>query len=218
MALSADERALRSRKAAHALRAKYGKELSQPARDASPGSDSYWETQVDPDGSLNPTERSRRAGHAKKAYFLGLALKSARARRKPGRTSRTRSPSKPSGRGSKPRHQGSGVNPIGTCVGDSTTRAAWTPTGWIWDPSRSSYPRAVGSDTSGGLAMAAVKQSIWGTADNSPALAASNVLPLNLPQHADEQRARSVRPSSQSTLSTTPSLDRLDHLIDRARL
>jgi hypothetical protein len=56
--------------------------VSQPARDASPGSDRYWEAQVDPDGTLDPVERARRAGHAKKSYFLGLALKSARARKK----------------------------------------------------------------------------------------------------------------------------------------
>lgn len=41
-----------------------------------------FERQVDPDGSLEPAERSRRAEHARKAYFLGLALKSAAARRK----------------------------------------------------------------------------------------------------------------------------------------
>jgi hypothetical protein len=60
------------------------KVVSQPARDASPGSDAYWERQVDPDGVLDPQERARRAGHAKKAHFARLALKSAQARRKPG--------------------------------------------------------------------------------------------------------------------------------------
>jgi hypothetical protein len=58
------------------------KKLSQPARDASPGSDGYWEAQVDPTGELDPVERSRRASHAKKSYFASLALKSAKARRK----------------------------------------------------------------------------------------------------------------------------------------
>ena len=38
--------------------------------------------EVDPDGVLPPAERARRAEHARKAYFLGLALKSAQARRK----------------------------------------------------------------------------------------------------------------------------------------
>jgi hypothetical protein len=41
-----------------------------------------FERQVDPDGTLDPAERARRAGHARKAYFTGLALKSAQARRK----------------------------------------------------------------------------------------------------------------------------------------
>ncbi|GAA2185018.1 hypothetical protein GCM10009785_35100 [Brooklawnia cerclae] len=41
-----------------------------------------FEREVDPDGVLTPEERARRAGHAKKAYFTRLALKSARARRR----------------------------------------------------------------------------------------------------------------------------------------
>jgi hypothetical protein len=55
---------------------------SQAAREASPGSDSYWDRQVDPDDVLDPQERARRAGHAKKAHFTRLALASAKARRK----------------------------------------------------------------------------------------------------------------------------------------
>lgn len=41
-----------------------------------------FERQVDPDGVLPPADRSRRAEHARKAYFTRLALKSAQARRK----------------------------------------------------------------------------------------------------------------------------------------
>jgi hypothetical protein len=41
-----------------------------------------FERQVDPDGELPPAERARRAGHARKAYFTRLALRSAQARRK----------------------------------------------------------------------------------------------------------------------------------------
>lgn len=41
-----------------------------------------FEKQVDPDGELDPAERARRAEHARKSYFAGLALKSAQARRK----------------------------------------------------------------------------------------------------------------------------------------
>jgi len=37
---------------------------------------------VDPTGQLAPAERARRAENAKRAYFIELALKSARARRK----------------------------------------------------------------------------------------------------------------------------------------
>ena len=45
-----------------------------------------FEDQVDPNGELSPAERARRAEHARKAYFTGLALKSsiARSRRKRG--------------------------------------------------------------------------------------------------------------------------------------
>lgn len=41
-----------------------------------------FERQVDPDGTLSPAERARRAEHARKAYFTRLALKSAQARRR----------------------------------------------------------------------------------------------------------------------------------------
>jgi hypothetical protein len=41
-----------------------------------------FERQVDPDGTLPPAERARRAEHARKAFYKGLALKSAQARRK----------------------------------------------------------------------------------------------------------------------------------------
>jgi hypothetical protein len=41
-----------------------------------------FEREVDPDGVLDPEERTRRAEYAKKAYFTRLQLKSAVARRK----------------------------------------------------------------------------------------------------------------------------------------
>src|SRR3712207_4452641 len=41
-----------------------------------------FERQVDPDGVLSSADRARRAGHARKAYFTRLALRSAQARRK----------------------------------------------------------------------------------------------------------------------------------------
>jgi len=40
-----------------------------------------FELQVDPDGTLPPIERARRAESARRAHFTRLALKSARARR-----------------------------------------------------------------------------------------------------------------------------------------
>lgn len=41
-----------------------------------------FEREVDPDGSLTPAERARRAEHARKAHFTRLALKSAQSRRR----------------------------------------------------------------------------------------------------------------------------------------
>src|SRR5215210_5386601 len=43
---------------------------------------SQFEREVDPDGTLSPEERCRRAEHAKKAHFARLARLSAEARRK----------------------------------------------------------------------------------------------------------------------------------------
>ena len=43
---------------------------------------SRFESEVDPHGVLDPSERSRRALAARSAYFARLALKSARARRR----------------------------------------------------------------------------------------------------------------------------------------
>lgn len=40
-----------------------------------------FETQVDPDGTLDPEERARRAESAKKAYYARLGLMSVQARR-----------------------------------------------------------------------------------------------------------------------------------------
>lgn len=41
-----------------------------------------FERQVDPDGTLPPAERARRAEHARKAYYTRLALRSAQSRRR----------------------------------------------------------------------------------------------------------------------------------------
>lgn len=44
-----------------------------------------FEDQVDPDRSLPAPERARRVESARRAYFMGLALKSAQSRRKGAR-------------------------------------------------------------------------------------------------------------------------------------
>lgn len=41
-----------------------------------------FEREVDPEGTLSPEMRARRAEYARRAYFSSLALKSAQARRK----------------------------------------------------------------------------------------------------------------------------------------
>jgi hypothetical protein len=41
-----------------------------------------FEREVDPDGTLPPAERAKRAEFARRAYFQRLALKSAQARRR----------------------------------------------------------------------------------------------------------------------------------------
>lgn len=79
-ALSPAERSLRSRAAAHQLHATHdSRALTANARAAALA---RFEREVDPDGTLPVVERLRRAEHAKKAYFTGLAYKSARSRRK----------------------------------------------------------------------------------------------------------------------------------------
>ena len=65
---------------AHCLHSRYdSRETTRAARAAFLD---RFEREADPDGVLNPDERRRRASHLKKAYFLRLALKSAKARRR----------------------------------------------------------------------------------------------------------------------------------------
>jgi hypothetical protein len=78
--LTPDERILRAKIAAHTLHSQVdGHAHTAPARAAF---DRRFDLEVDPDGVLPPDERARRAGHARKAYFTGLALKSAKVRRR----------------------------------------------------------------------------------------------------------------------------------------
>lgn len=77
--LTPEQRVFRARLAAHTMHAQ-GKTNTAPAR--AKFLDRF-EHEVDPNGELDPDERARRAGHARKAYFARLALKSAEARRRP---------------------------------------------------------------------------------------------------------------------------------------
>jgi hypothetical protein len=77
---SAGERSLQARMAAHLMNARY-----DPRVTTAPGRAAFlarFEREVDPDGRLDPQERHRRAEHARRAYFLALALRSAQVRRK----------------------------------------------------------------------------------------------------------------------------------------
>ena len=77
--LTPAERSQRARLAAHVLHSRYdSKALTQPAREAM---ERRFLDEVDPDRILPEGERSRRADHARKAYFTRLALKSAAARK-----------------------------------------------------------------------------------------------------------------------------------------
>jgi hypothetical protein len=80
--LTPAERSMRARMAAHISHSRHDpKERTRAARDKF---DQRFLDEVDPDRVLPEPERLRRADHARKAYFTGLALKSARARRTGG--------------------------------------------------------------------------------------------------------------------------------------
>lgn len=80
MPLTPTKRTLRARLAAHTKHAKYDRvESTRPAREAFLA---RFEREVDPEGTLPKGERRKRAESARKAYFTGLALASAIARRK----------------------------------------------------------------------------------------------------------------------------------------
>lgn len=82
--LTPDQRALRSRLGAYESWARTGDPAARtaPARAASPASLDRWEREVDPDGTLDPAERHRRAEAARSAYFTRLSFKSSRSRAK----------------------------------------------------------------------------------------------------------------------------------------
>lgn len=58
-----------------------GKTNTGPARAAF---DARFEREVDPEGLLTPTERAKRADHARRLHFTRLAAASAKARKQKG--------------------------------------------------------------------------------------------------------------------------------------
>jgi hypothetical protein len=79
--LTPEQRRLRGRLGALVQQSRNDvRETTRAARDASPGSLSHWENQVDPDGILEPAERLRRADAAHRAHMTKLAFASATAR------------------------------------------------------------------------------------------------------------------------------------------
>ena len=79
--MTSSERQIRARIAAHES---WAATLDRSARTAPARAAlmARFEHEVDPDGTLSPTERAIRAEHKRRAYFPRLALKSARARRR----------------------------------------------------------------------------------------------------------------------------------------
>lgn len=78
--LTPSERVLRARIAVHTS---WANTSDRTAR-TTPGRRAFlarFEDQVDPDGTLPPSERARRAEQAMKAHMARLALRSAKARR-----------------------------------------------------------------------------------------------------------------------------------------
>lgn len=81
MALTPQQRTIRAQIAAHTLWA----HTDDRAAHTAPARQAFldrFELEVDPDGTLDPAERARRAENARKAHYKRMALASARARRR----------------------------------------------------------------------------------------------------------------------------------------
>jgi hypothetical protein len=93
MQLTSTERTLRASIAANESWARCDDRTARTAPARRAMLDKF-EKQVDPDGTLLPAERQKRAENARKAHYKRLALKSAQARRRRGpavsRTDQTR--------------------------------------------------------------------------------------------------------------------------------
>jgi hypothetical protein len=79
-ALTPAERHMRAQLGAHAQWARCDDRTARTAA-ARSGFFKRFETQVDPDGVLDPAERAKRAENARQAHMLKLAMASAKARR-----------------------------------------------------------------------------------------------------------------------------------------
>lgn len=79
-ALSPEQRSLRARIAAHTMHGK--NDSRQTSANGRQAFLERFEREADPDGTLPPEERARRAEQLRKAYFTALAFKSAQARRR----------------------------------------------------------------------------------------------------------------------------------------
>ena len=77
--VSPGEQSLRGRLAAHILHAR--RDPRQTTANARAAFLARFEREVDPTGELDPTERRRRAEHARRAYFVRLSLAALEARR-----------------------------------------------------------------------------------------------------------------------------------------
>jgi hypothetical protein len=81
MDLTPEQRALRSRMAAH----KSWAQTTDRTERTRPGREAFmrrFEDQVDPERKLPPAERLRRADQVRQAYFIDLAFRSSRARQR----------------------------------------------------------------------------------------------------------------------------------------
>jgi hypothetical protein len=83
VALTPVERSLRAQIAAHESWA-HTEDRRARTENARRAMLEKFEDQVDPDHTLSPVERAKRAEHARKAHYKRLALKSAQARRRRG--------------------------------------------------------------------------------------------------------------------------------------
>ena len=81
MPLTPAELSLRGQIAAHTSWARTENRSARTANARKAALDRF-ERQADPDGTLSPAERVRRAEHLRRAYFARLAFASAKARRR----------------------------------------------------------------------------------------------------------------------------------------